>query len=282
MVPRSLVFVLGSVACAVSTQLFSLVSDDAKPLAFVDNAVAPERAVKEPIYPTKKKVDPSVPINGVIDNLPEGYLYVIRHTEKLLVNDSPAGLVTVKEFATNGKSLVIPGRFVDGDGTFEVREYTEPFVYLIAPKAKGTVELLVNTSLERSATNRVPLNVSGEGGITPPPGPVVDPLVKALQDAYNLESEEEKKFLPTVITFYDSAASLLKLNKTWVSFFVGMQKRAEELKVDGKLVGVKSVVQGELKKVFPSGKLPDDLEIPDPAAVTKKFDQVVAALKKVK
>lgn len=260
-------------ACIVlAGGLFGLVSDDRKP----------------PALPTVKFPDVKVPERPVIvepvSSLAVGEMYVIDSNAKALVTSSPVGRVkvTVQTLAV-GEKLTVIGKFVDGTG-IEIRTYKADagprFLYVVTAVGKGPVEIIVATELDEASVVRRTLEVTGGSDPTPPP--VTDQFVKDLRTAFAQETATDQALMSKLVEVYTYTGDLVNKDATWVGVFNAMQVKSESLKLTGKLMKVKTVIQAELKKVLPTGTLPADQKIGTDADKAKAvFDKVIAGLKQV-
>lgn len=116
-----------------------------------------------------KPLDPSAPAVLTAD-----VFYVVEDETPFLLYASPSNLVTVTK---ESGPIRLRGKFVDGNGKVETREYKSKHVAIVeaAPDAMGTVELIassVGATDEKAATRRTVLVKTGTGPQPPPVDPV--------------------------------------------------------------------------------------------------------------
>lgn len=121
-------------------------------------------------------VDPADP--QIISEIKPDEMYVLESPVKLFVLTSPAGVLAVD--ATEGP-IRVRGKFSDGTGKLETRNYTSPWVYFVTAPGTGKAELILvpeGVKLETDIFRQV-LTVTGTRP-NPPPEPVepdpVDPV----------------------------------------------------------------------------------------------------------
>lgn len=97
--------------------------------------------------------------------------YVVESSVELITLQSPNGLLSIE--STSGP-IKVRGKFSDGTGKTETREYRSPFVYFVTAEKTGTTELILVPVgvLDAKDIVRQVLVVSGTG---PNPPPVPDP-----------------------------------------------------------------------------------------------------------
>jgi hypothetical protein len=110
-----------------------------------------------------------------ITELSADTLYVIESTNKFFVLDSERGIVT-----TNMETgpIKVRGKFVDGNGKYETRNYVGPYICIVEALKKGRVELLAVPvgAEDANVVVRTTLNVMGMSPNPPPtPDPTPDP-----------------------------------------------------------------------------------------------------------
>lgn len=145
--------------------------------------VKKETAAPPPVLFPELKVENKNPDPIPVDSLPYGVIYPVITTGPAVVVDSPQNLVNI----TPGKKgpVTIGGVFVNGEGSFEIRDYTDKqYVYFVTAKKgqKGVVEIIVVTDLDNSKVFRRTLSVSGGKKVDPtdptdPTDPVDPPPV---------------------------------------------------------------------------------------------------------
>jgi len=97
--------------------------------------------------------------------------YVVESSVELIALQSPDGLLAID--ATSGP-IKVRGKFSDGTGKTETREYRSPYVYFVTAEKTGTTELILIPVgvLDAKEIVRQVLVVSGTG---PNPPPIPDP-----------------------------------------------------------------------------------------------------------
>ena len=116
--------------------------------------------------PPKPNVEPRV-----IGTIGLDEWYVVESSVELIVLQSPDGLIGIE--AASGP-IKVRGKFSDGTGKTETREYRSPYVYFVTAEKTGTTELILVPVGVMDAKDivRQVLVVSGQG---PQPPPVPDP-----------------------------------------------------------------------------------------------------------
>jgi len=133
--------------------------------------------------PAPKPYRGPVPVNS----LSEDTWYVVESQVQLIVLHSPAGHVAVQP---EEGPVKVRGRFADGTGKTETRNFTSKYLYFVNAVKAGSIELLivpVGVSAE-SEVIRQPLTVMGLEPNPPPkpdppkpePGPKPDPQSDSL------------------------------------------------------------------------------------------------------
>lgn len=127
------------------------------------------------VLPQSAKSEPKA-----INTLTPETWYVIECDEPLIVLHSPTDVVRVN---VEKGPVRVRGRFADGSGLVETREYTKSNLYFVEAMSSGKCELLIVPVgvQEESAIRRQVLTVSGSGPKPPPdpdpkPDPKPDPL----------------------------------------------------------------------------------------------------------
>lgn len=118
----------------------------------------------------------------------------------------------------------------------------------------------------------------------PPPVPPVDEFVKALQDAYGLETAGDKhETVLALALVYRAAARLLRSGKVTTAgqLWAAMLAGAKEAKLEGKLKRVQQVVYDNELKNLPS-RSSDKIDSGMYEQYAKVFDKCANALEKVK
>jgi hypothetical protein len=250
------------------------VSAGIQPAATDKSAVRwPEVAVPQPM-PV-----PVLPVN----TLPADQLYYVASDEDLVVLDSPEGKVKIVHKAG---PLSIAGKFVDGSGRFEFRDFKEKNVFVVMPVEKGSVEILV-VSKKDFSVQRKRLEVMG-GNPSPPDPPVPPPDVltqfqKDLQVAYDKETDKAN-LVAGLTKFYEKSLASVDGTDTWVGLFTSMTRHAQDLGTGGKYPKVQATIGAELSKTFPTGQISPTLALTAAEKVKVKatFKTVMEALSKLK
>lgn len=102
--------------------------------------------------------------------------YVVESAIELIALQSPDGLLSIE--STSGP-IKVRGKFSDGTGKTETREYRSPYVYFITAEKTGTTELILVPVgvLDAKEIVRQVLTVSGLGPNPPPAPDPDDPVV---------------------------------------------------------------------------------------------------------
>jgi hypothetical protein len=137
---------------------------------YIADPVSPKTdPIRLPVIPAPAPL----PAPSAIASLGADQLYVIDSDVSCIVLASPAGVVSVSEDVGPVK---IRGKFVDGSGKVESRNYRGKLVYTIEPLSNGRVELLVIPSGGTQAdVIRRTLDVGSGQGPQPPPNPQPNP-----------------------------------------------------------------------------------------------------------
>jgi len=102
-------------------------------------------------------------------------IYVVQSTVPLIALQSPDGIL---KLTAEVGPIRIRGRFADGDGKIETRNYSAKYLVFVDGVKPGTTELILiphGVTAEKDIVRQV-LTVSGEGPRPPPgPGPGPDP-----------------------------------------------------------------------------------------------------------
>src|SRR5579872_3973338 len=134
----------------------------------MDTVPAKAEPIRLPVTPA-----PSPPVPSAITSLAGDQLYVIDSDVPCIVLASPSGIVSVAE---DSGPVKIRGKFVDGPGKAESRNFKGKTIYTIEAVASGRVELLiVPTGGVATDVIRRTLDVSTGQGPIPPPNPAPDP-----------------------------------------------------------------------------------------------------------
>ena len=113
-------------------------------------------------------------------------LYVVRASVVCTVLASPDGLVKV---ASDEGPVKVGGKFVGGSGGFELRTFTDKYVYIVSAVGPGQCELLVIP--QGGVVTRRTLLVGG-APLPPGPTPPADPLTAKLQAAYTADQDRDR------------------------------------------------------------------------------------------
>lgn len=157
-------------------------------LALVPPSDSPFTFPTDPAPPSPPP--PPKPVPGSVPILTKDVFYVVGSKTDALVRPHPAELVKVTKEAG---PIKIRGVFYDGGGKVETRSYSEPFVFIVEPVGTGRVEIdfipvKASPVAEKDIVQQTIDVNSGQAPIPPPiPIPVDDPLLKALQAAYDGE-----------------------------------------------------------------------------------------------
>jgi hypothetical protein len=164
----------------------------------------------------------------------------------------PGVLDVVKIFKADGP-LTIAGRFVDGTGEFELRQYKGPYVVIVQAAGKGKVDLLTFLEGGKEAdVVRKTVEVDSGKGPQPPPDPPTpptpdDPLAKALFGAWQQEFATDKKDSASKMAqCYDAAAKVSDSATSWGEISSAIKTKAGELGIAGKLPILSKAVNGQL------------------------------------
>ena len=128
----------------------------------------------DPVQPIRFPEIRTSPVPGTVSKLTGELLYVIDSDVELIVLSSPDGVVRV---STDAGPLRMRGRFVDGDGSVETRNYKGKHIYTIDAIASGRTELIVIPKgvSKQSDIIRKTLDVDSGAGPRPPPKPDPEP-----------------------------------------------------------------------------------------------------------
>lgn len=174
----------------------------------------------DPVPPFKLPVDPApapipTPMPGVVTVLSEGYVYVIERAGEFRIYDSPGGIVHVRTMRVKvGHTRSIYGKFVDGKGEYEWRDYSPPEgkeiqLAVVTPKRDGDVEIiLAPKGADEDWEVRLQLKVKmGQGPIPPPkPDPKPDPKPEPLGAAWVIVVYETTDSTPALAKELGNAA----------------------------------------------------------------------------
>lgn len=119
-------------------------------------------------------------------------------------------------------------------------------------------------------------------GPTPTPPSPADPLVSALQTAFNAETDAGKAaLLVKLAEFYKESVPLVDSANTFGELFTKMGVLAKSKGISGKLTKVQSVIQAELKTNL-STNAEDPLILENRGSVKAVLTSVASAVDKVK
>lgn len=127
-----------------------------------------------PVHPVLVEPDTPGPVVNptdptIIGEINPDEMYVVESSVKLMVLTSPADVLAVEK--TEGP-IRVRGKFSDGTGKIETRNYASEWVYFVTTKGTGTAELILIPEgvMDEKDIVRQVLVVSGSGP-NPPPGP---------------------------------------------------------------------------------------------------------------
>lgn len=160
-----------------------------------------------------------------------------------------------------------------GEVTVKIQTITIDWAAKKTVKARGSVTFVVGA---------VPPGPGPDPGPTPPDPTPVPPLVKALRDAYAAETDAEKSSrLKALAGLYATAAEQVTQQKpaTMGAVWKAIEAGAKAAGVNGKILRVQTVVQGEWKRL--PTKSTDALDDTKRALVVSVFSEVADALARV-
>lgn len=129
--------------------------------------VAADPAPEKIRFPVSKQAAPTA-----VGTLTADRLYVIDSDVPLLVIASPDGVVSVTE---EPGPIRMRGRFVDGNGKTETRNYKGKHVFSIEAVSSGRVELLIIPVGSTKTADVIRKTIDVDAGDGPRPPPDVDP-----------------------------------------------------------------------------------------------------------
>jgi len=152
--------------CLILTAL--LIGCHCEPVTCQD--IVPTPQIILPMVPAV--VAPDVPPQAV-GTLKADEFYVIESDVELIVRQFPVGLIDVESSAG---PIRVRGKFSDGSGKVETRDYRRGYIYFLTAVSSGTagVDLIPVGVLQESSIIRHVLSVDGTAP-KPPPGPGPDP-----------------------------------------------------------------------------------------------------------
>ena len=126
-----------------------------------------------PTQPTPTPLPQPVPITTTTLNPDE--LYVVESQIELMLRKYGDGDIKVLE--TTGPKI-LPAKYVYGNGAFEVKEFTYPYLYIITANKPGTVAVdFIPSGLEKENEVKITRQIlSIPGSPNPPPNPEPEPL----------------------------------------------------------------------------------------------------------
>ena len=155
------------------------------------HTVEPPAQVRLPMHVVSATSD-------AVQKLTTDRLYIIDADIDVIVLASPQSLV---KLSSDPGPLRIKGRFADGEGGIETRNYKGKTIYTVEAAQTGIVELLivpVGAKTDKEVIRRSVQVEAGVGPIPPPPGPTPQPNPNSpFPDA-----------LPRALFIYESSASL--------------------------------------------------------------------------
>ena len=98
--------------------------------------------------------------------LPADTLYIVESDKPYLLLEAPEGIVSVLEKAG---PLTVFGKFVDGTGKYELREFKEKHVWIVQATGSGKVTLLMVPHGTPKASDVVRKTLEVGSGTDPPP-----------------------------------------------------------------------------------------------------------------
>ncbi len=265
---KKLLLTLSLLFAAIGTALMA--ADPPKdPAPPIPNVIVPDG-------PTPP-MPPAPPLNTPV-KLGADQLYIVRANVVCTIHASPAGLVKVT--AEKGP-LRVKAKFVDGDGTYQCRTFTEPNLYIVEAVGAGPCELDIVPAGAMSDADWVirTLAVNGVGPTPPGPGPgPTDPLSSAIQAAYLTETDAAKASNAVALaSIYRAGIGLQNITsppKTYADLFSMMLEAAAITMPKGALPKVQAVVSADLQSAL--GK---DMTQPiNWTATAKEFQRVADIL----
>lgn len=229
--------------------------DDDMPLPRI---VFPMKPV--PVEPDKPRpiVEPTDP--QIISDIRQDEMYVLESPVELYVLTSPAGVLSVD--ATEGP-IRVRGKFSDGSGKLETRNYTAPWVYFITAPGKGKAELILvpkGVKLESDIARQV-LTVVGTTP-NPPPDPdpdvIPDPIdpdpgrVKSFRVIFVKESGQTLNAAQTAIPGAKAIRAYLNLKTTQEGNVAGWREYDPQQIVDNDQATMKALWEAVKPKLLPA------------------------------
>ncbi len=152
---------------------------------------------------------PPVPTPPSSQTLPADQLYIIRASVPCTIVASPADFLKITTIASPS---TIRAKFIDGDGTYQTKTFSDKFIYTVEAIGTGKSELIIvaNGTVTRRCINAV-------NGPLPPPTPPTptDPLTKALQAGYDLDKDADKA--ASLAFLQQVYAGMVGLAPTWTA-----------------------------------------------------------------
>lgn len=215
--------------------------------------------------PAPKPYRGPVPVNS----LSEDTWYVVESQVQLIVLHSPAGHVAVQP---EEGPVKVRGRFADGNGKTETRNFTSKYLYFVNAVKAGSIELLivpVGVSAE-SEVIRQPLTVMGLEPNPPPkpdpPKPDPDPIPDPVSDSLLVEIVEDplerKADTAIVLNSFAEWNSLKDKGHDWRLYSIRTGEEAGKAAVkaaEGIPIPVMVVRDKASKKVLRVVPLPDTI-----------------------
>lgn len=243
-----LIALVGIATFAITSQVCRS-DDDLKPgrIILPVNPVIIEPDKPRPI------VDPSDP--KIISEIKPDEMYVVESPIKLIVLTSPAGVLTVE---TTEGPIRVRGKFSDGIGAIETRNYTAPWVYFVTTVGTGKSELILipeGVKLESDIVRQV-LTVSGSGPNPPPdPDPQPDPEpdtkpVKSFRVIFVKESGQTLNAAQTAIPGAKSIRDYLAIKTTAEGGLVGWREYDPQQNTESEQAAMKALWEAVKPKLL--------------------------------
>lgn len=238
---------------------------------------------------------PPVPAPGAVPLLTPDLIYAINSKVDAFVIADPPGLVKVEK---ETGPITIKGRFIDKPNVVESRKFPGPHVFLVTPAGTGRAYLNVVVAGAKTEADvfKATVDVTDGTAPQPPPGPapvpvpvpVDDPLLKALQAAYDAEpvtgtKAADKASLAAVLRALAGAVPDPAV-KTGDDLFT-ITSASIEARIGGRLkTKLRPAVGAELNKILPhgagAGKVPlTDQNRADAAALYLKLADTLDKVK---
>lgn len=212
-----------------------------------------------PVEPDKPRpiIEPTDP--QIISEIRQDEMYVLESPVELFVLTSPAGVLSVD--ATEGP-IRVRGKFSDGSGKLETRNYTAPWVYFVTAPGKGKAELILvpkGVNLESDIARQV-LTVVGTGP-NPPPEPDTDPdvepdsgpvPVKSFRVIFVKESGQTLNAAQTAIPAAQAIRAYLNLKTTQEGNVAGWREYDPQQITDNEQATMKALWEAVKPKLLPA------------------------------